>query len=372
MSNVLAVQSLGGNEREGERFRKASEESFRRFRWEWFLVLTYRQAFSLALLLSQVVFFIVMAGRVIDGTFTAGDYFVLTYYFFVLSATFGAWGFMYTEWQRDIAGMRRVFFLMDLPAEKARDGVELDRIKRGVEMKGAGLVYPDGRRALRNVDLEARIGEIVAFVGPTGAGKTSLAYMVPAFVQATEGAASVDGVDLKDVSVESLRDQVSYVFQETQLFSDSILENIRYGNPAATEAQVERAARVAGAHDFIAALPDGYRTNLGTVTSKLSVGQKQRIAIARGLVRDARVLILDEPTSALDPETEAYLVNALHEAAKDRLVIVIAHRLSTIAHADRIYFLEEGEVRESGSHEQLMAVPDGRYREYVSLQAGAA
>ena len=371
MSNVLAVQSLGGNEREARRFRKASEESFRRFRWEWFLVLTYRQVFSLALLLSQIVFFIVVAGRVIDGTLTAGDYFVLQYYFFVLSATFGAWGFMYTEWQRDIAGMRRVFFLMDLPAEKARDGVGLDRIKHGVEMKGGGLVYPDGRRALRDVDLEARIGEIVAFVGPTGAGKTSLAYMVPAFVQATEGTVSIDGVDLKDVSVESLREQVSYVFQETQLFSDSILENIRYGNPAATEAQVERAARTAGAHDFIAALPDGYRTNLGTVTSKLSVGQKQRIAIARGLLRDARILILDEPTSALDPETEAYLVDALHEAAKDRLVIIIAHRLSTIAHADRIYFLEEGEVRESGSHEQLMAIPDGRYREYVSLQAGS-
>ncbi len=371
MSNVLAVQSLGGNERESRRFRRASEESFKRFRTEWFLVLTYRQVFSLALLLSQVLFFIVMAGRVIDGTFTAGDYFVLTYYFFVLSATFGAWGFMYTEWQRDIAGMRRVFFLMDLPAEKVRDGVQLDRIKRGVEMKSVGLVYPDGRRALRNVNLEARIGEIVAFVGPTGAGKTSLAYLVPAFVQATEGTVSIDGVDLKDVSVVSLRKQVSYVFQETQLFSDSILENVRYGNPAATEAQVERAARVAGAHDFIAALPDGYRTNLGTVTSKLSVGQKQRIAIARGLLRDARILILDEPTSALDPETEAYLVDALHEAAKDKLVIIIAHRLSTIAQADRIYFLDQGEVRESGSHEELMAIPDGRYREYVSLQAGA-
>ncbi|MDE2987436.1 MAG: ABC transporter ATP-binding protein, partial [Chloroflexota bacterium] len=371
MSNVLAVQSLGGNEREGQRFRQASAESFKRFRTEWFLVLTYRQAFSLALMLGQVLFFIVMAGRVIDGTFTAGDYFVLTYYYFVLSATFGAWGFVYTEWQGYVAGMRRVFFLMDLPEEKTRDGVELDWIKRGVEMKGVGLTYPDGRRALRNVDLEARIGEIVAFVGPTGAGKTSLAYMVPAFVQATEGTVKVDGVDLKDVAVESLRKEVSYVFQETQLFSDSILENIRYGNQGATEAQVERAARTAGAHDFIAALPDGYGTNLGTVTSKLSVGQKQRIAIARGLLRDARILILDEPTSALDPETEAYLVDALHEAAKDKLVIIIAHRLSTIANADRICFLEGGEVRESGSHEELMATPDGRYREYVSLQAGS-
>ena len=134
--------------------------------------------------------------------------------------------------------------------------------------------------------------------------------------------------------------------------------------------QVEQVARVAGAHEFIQALPDGYETDLGTVTSKLSVGQKQRIAIARGLLRDARILILDEPTSALDPETEAYLVDALHQAAKNRLVIIIAHRLSTIANADRIYFLQEGEIREEGSHEELMSKPDGQYRDYVRLQAG--
>ena len=371
MSNVLAIQSLGGNKRERQRFRKASEESFRRFRIESFLKLTYQQSGSLAFMLGQVLFFVVVAGRVIDGTFTAGDYVVLNYYFFVLSATFAGMGFVYTPLQNNVAGLRRVFFLMDLPAEKTREGVELPRITRGVEMKNVGLTYPDGRQALRNIDLEARIGQIVAFVGPTGAGKTSLAYMVPAFVQPTVGTVKVDGVDLKDVSVDSLRDQVSYVFQETQLFSDSILENIRYGNRNATEAQVERAARVAGAHDFIAALPEGYRTNLGTVTSKLSVGQKQRIAIARGLLRDARILILDEPTSALDPETEAYLVDALHEAAKDKLVIIIAHRLSTIANADRIHFLEDGEIRESGSHEELMAMPDGRYRSYAALQAGA-
>ena len=371
MSNVLAIQSLGGNKRERQRFRKASEESFRRFRIESFLKLTYGQAGSLAFMLGQVLFFVVVAGRVIDGTFTAGDYVVLNYYFFVLSATFAGMGFVYTPLQNNVAGLRRVFFLMDLPAEKTSEGVELPRITRGVEMKNVGLTYPDGRQALRNIDLEARIGEIVALVGPTGAGKTSLAYMVPAFVQPTVGTVKVDGVDLKDVSVDSLRDQISYVFQETQLFSDSILENIRYGNRNATEGQVERAARVAGAHDFIAALPEGYRTNLGTVTSKLSVGQKQRIAIARGLLRDARILILDEPTSALDPETEAYLVDALHEAAKDKLVIIIAHRLSTIANADRIHFLEDGEIRESGSHEELMAMPEGRYRSYATLQAGA-
>jgi len=243
MSNVLAIQSLGGNKRERQRFRKASEESFRRFRIESFLKLTYGQAGSLAFMLGQVLFFVVVAGRVIDGTFTAGDYVVLNYYFFVLSATFAGMGFVYTPLQNNVAGLRRVFFLMDLPAEKTSGGVELPRITRGVEMKNVGLTYPDGRQALRNIDLKARIGQIVAFVGPTGAGKTSLAYMVPAFVQPTVGTVKVDGVDLKDVSVDSLRDQISYVFQETQLFSDSILENIRYGNRNATEGQVERAAR---------------------------------------------------------------------------------------------------------------------------------
>jgi ABC-type multidrug transport system fused ATPase/permease subunit len=159
------------------------------------------------------------------------------------------------------------------------------------------------------------------------------------------------------------------VFQETQLFSDSILDNIRYGNPTASREEVERAAHTAGAHGFISDLPDGYETLLGTVTSKISVGQKQRIAIARGLLKPASVLILDEPTSALDPETESYLVQALHEAAKDKLVVIIAHRLSTIVNAGKIVFLEAGRVVEQGTHEQLMTVESGHYRAFVELQS---
>ena len=142
------------------------------------------------------------------------------------------------------------------------------------------------------------------------------------------------------------------------------------GNPAASMQEVQAVARTAGAHDFISALPEGYKTNLGTITSKLSVGQKQRISIARGLLKESRILILDEPTSALDPETESYLIDALHHAAEKKLVVIIAHRLSTITHADRIYFLENGMIKESGSHEALMSAQDGRYRNYVELQAG--
>ncbi|MGI9273002.1 MAG: ABC transporter ATP-binding protein [Woeseiaceae bacterium] len=372
MSNVLAVQSMGGNKRESNRFNNASNESFKQFRSQVFAQLSMGLMGNLAFLAGQVAFFVLMGGYVIDGTFTAGDYFVANYYFFVLSAVCFGFGTVYSELQPDVAGVARVFRILDTPAEKTRDGVELATIQDGLVMENVGLTYPDGRRALSDVNLRAKVGEIVALVGATGAGKTTLAYLIPALLQATEGKVAIDGVDLKNVSVGSLRKQVSYVFQETQLFSDSIFDNIRYGNPSATLEEVEAVARTAGAHDFISALPEGYDTNLGTVTSKLSVGQKQRISIARGLLRESRILILDEPTSALDPKTEEYLVDALHEAAKEKLVIVIAHRLSTISNADKIYFLEAGEVLESGSHEQLMSEPQGHYRKFVDLQSGGA
>jgi len=370
MSNVLAIQSLGGNKRESQRFADASNESFKRFRSEALIKLIYGHAGALSFMIGQIIYFILIAGHVIDGTFTAGDYFVAFYYFFVLSAVFYSFGFLYTELQGFIAGLARVFNLLDLPPEKSIEGVDMSEIKEGLRIENVGLTYPDGRIALRDINLEAKLGEIIALVGPTGAGKTSLAYLVPAFIQSTQGRVSIDGVDLKNVSVASLRKQVSYVFQETQLFSDSIVDNIRYGNRSATFDEVVAATKSAGAHDFIMELPEGYETNLGTVTSKLSVGQKQRISIARGLIRQSRILILDEPTSALDPETESYLIESLHEAAKEKLVIIIAHRLSTIAQADRIYFLEAGKIVESGSHEQLMSNSDGQYRKYVELQAG--
>jgi ABC-type multidrug transport system fused ATPase/permease subunit len=258
---------------------------------------------------------------------------------------------------------------MDLPTESARAGLSLGRITNGIEFRNVSYDYPDGRRALEDVNLTANVGEIMALVGPTGAGKTTLAYLVPGFYDATEGEVMIDGHNVNDISLQNLRSQVSYVFQETQLFSDSILDNIRYGNTEASQEDVERVAKIAGAHDFITSLPNGYHSKLGTVTSKLSVGQKQRISIARGLLKDASVLILDEPTSALDPETETYLVNSLHEAAKDKLVIIIAHRLSTIAHADNIVFLENGQIMEQGSHQQLLENADGYYSRFVALQS---
>ena len=369
MSNVLAVQSLGGNKRERQRFRGHSDESFKRFRAEVLVRVLYGVANGMARVLMGLIAFYFISSRVIEGVLTPGDYGVLFFYYAWLSGAVTALPYLWIRLQADIPGIRRVFFLMDLPSETARQGVELTSIDNGIEMSGVSMAYPDGRVALSGVDLTLKVGEITALVGPTGAGKTSLAYLIPGFHDVSAGTISIDAREIADISLKSLRGQVSYVFQETQLFSDSILDNIRYGKPDATREEIEKAARIAGAHDFITMLPEGYETKLGTVTSKISVGQKQRIAIARGLIKPASVLILDEPTSALDPETESYLVQALHEAAKDRLVVIIAHRLSTIANADKIVFLEEGKVLEQGTHETLMADPDSHYHRFVSLQS---
>ena len=368
MDNILAVQSLGGDDKERERFGEDSKESFKRFRFTVLVEILLANAQGLGGVLILTIAFWVVVSRVIDGDLTPGNYGSLMFYFGWMAGPAISFATLWIHLQRFAPGMRRVFALMDLPVEEDLGHLRIDTISENIAIKGAGLVYPDGRRALKDVSFEAKIGQIVAFVGPTGSGKTSLAYLLPRYHMATEGEVFIDGVDVRDVKIESLRSQITYVFQETQLFSLSIFDNICFGKPEASQTEVERVAKIAGIHDFIISLPEGYETKLGsTAVSKLSVGQKQRIAIARGLLRDSKILILDEPTSALDPETEQYLVNALKEASKDRLVIIIAHRLSTIANADKIIFLEDGVILEQGSPGELMRNEDSHYRNYVRL-----
>ncbi|MBT5817358.1 MAG: ABC transporter ATP-binding protein, partial [Proteobacteria bacterium] len=215
------------------------------------------------------------------------------------------------------------------------------------------------------------VGELVALVGPTGAGKTSLAYLIPSLLLPSSGRVFIDDHDVTDVDIDSLRQQVSYVFQEHILLSESIRGNLLLAKADATLEQMTQALTTAGCMEFIEDLPDGIDTVLGRSGDTLSVGQQQRLSIARGLVRDSSVLILDEPTAALDPRTENKLVTSLRAAAADRLVVVIAHRLSTIRRADRIVFLENGEIRDVGDHDTLMASADSPYREFVELQAGS-
>ena len=371
MSNLHAVQSLGGMDRETKRVESRSRESFRRFRHVVLANIGIGFIYQIISGLLAIFVTVFVANRIFAGVMSPGDFFVLIELALTIGGSGLALGMIWIGVQSEIAAVRRVFFFLDMEVEEPRaKGVALPAIREGVRFDRASLRYANGHPALRDVSLDLNVGELVAVVGPTGAGKTSLAYLVPAYYRPTRGRVLIDGVDIDDVDTESLRSQVSYVFQEHLLQNESIRSNLQLANPEATEDDLIRACQTAGAYDFIADLPAGLDTELGQSGDTLSVGQQQRLCIARGLVRDTRILILDEPTAALDPQAENALVRSLRAAAAGRLVVVIAHRLSTIRRADRIVFLEDGEVRDVGTHEALMAKADGPYRRFVDLQGG--
>jgi ATP-binding cassette subfamily B protein/subfamily B ATP-binding cassette protein MsbA len=222
---------------------------------------------------------------------------------------------------------------------------------------------------LHDVDLEALPGQVVAIVGATGAGKSTLVSLVPRFFDPSSGTVSIDGSDLRDVTVASVRSSVSLVLQESFLFPLSLAENIAFGRPSATAEEIEAAARAANAHAFIERLPEGYATVVGERGATLSGGERQRVAIARALLRDAPILILDEPTSALDAETEALLLEALGRLMQGRTTLIIAHRLSTIRNADTVVVLGDGRVLEHGPPDQLLAA-GGAFARLHDAQAG--
>jgi ABC-type multidrug transport system fused ATPase/permease subunit len=371
LGNIGAVQSLGGTRREQERFAERSSHTFLRERYAMLVLVVVGSIAGAAAGIAAIYVTIIISNQIIEGAMSPGDFAVLfgVYKSIVASAMY--FGAMWIKLQETIAAVRRVFFFVDYESEEDRPGtVELSTISEGVRIEGVDFDYPDGHRALTNVDLELPMGELVALVGPTGAGKTTLAYLIPSLVMPTAGRVLIDGKDLAEVDLDSLRRQVTYVFQEHLLLSESIRENLLLANPEASEAEMMAALGAAGCMEFIESMPDGIDSVLGRSGDTLSVGQQQRLSIARGLVRDTRILILDEPTAALDPRTEGQLVESLRAAVKDRLVIVIAHRLSTIRRADRIVFLEDGEIRDVGNHEELMADPDSPYRTFVELQNG--
>jgi subfamily B ATP-binding cassette protein MsbA len=226
----------------------------------------------------------------------------------------------------------------------------------------------EARVVLRDIELLARPGQVVALVGPSGAGKTTLVNLIPRFYDPTEGRILIDGCDIKQVKMRSLREQIGIVPQETALFSGSVRENIAYGKLDAKQAEIESAAVAANAHDFIVAMPDGYDTVVGERGVKLSGGQRQRVAIARAILKNSRILILDEATSSLDSESEQAVQEALDRLMRDRTTFVIAHRLSTITNADWIVVLDGGRVVEQGTHAELLSRNGGLYRRMYALQ----
>jgi len=258
----------------------------------------------------------------------------------------------------------------DVVAEKP-GAKPLPRFSGSIEFSGVCFAYEgdgeDAREILRNINLEVRRGEVLAIVGSSGAGKSTLVHLIPRFFDVTAGSILIDGHDVRDVTLASLRAQVGIVTQETVLFNDTVRNNIAYGQPHVPQKEVEAAARAALAHDFILALPAGYDTVIGERGVRLSGGERQRLAIARALLKNAPILILDEATSALDSESESLVQAALHNLMSGRTVFVIAHRLSTVRRADRIVVIENGTIADIGAHEELMTKL-GTYRRLYELQ----
>jgi subfamily B ATP-binding cassette protein MsbA len=273
--------------------------------------------------------------------------------------------------QQAIAASERIFEMLDTHTEvqELGDAPALAPFRRAIEFRDVGFAYDEGPgRILRGVSFTIGAGQMVAIVGRSGAGKTTLVNLLPRFYDVTSGAILIDGVDLRHVTLKSLRQQIGIVTQETVLFDDTIANNIAYGSSNASRDQVEHAARAANAHDFIVALPRGYETMIGERGQRLSGGQRQRLAIARALLKNAPILVLDEATSALDSESELLVQEALANLMLNRTSFVIAHRLSTIHRADAIIVLERGRVIEMGQHDELLAREDGTYSTLYQMQ----
>jgi len=317
-----------------------------------------------------VTFIIWFGGyEVVNGVLTAGSLIAFLTYAVNLANPVKRLSRVYGTVQRAMAAADRVFEVLDID-EKIKDkedAIELPQIEGRVAFEKVSFAYKKDHPALREVSLEAEPGEMIAIVGPSGAGKSTIANLIPRFYDVMAGAIRIDGVDIRDVRLDSLREQIGIVPQETMLFSGTVAFNIRYGRLDATEAEIVAAAKAANAHEFIMGLPEGYDTKIGERGSSLSGGQRQRISIARAILKNPRVLILDEATSALDTESEKVVQAALDKLMLGRTSFVIAHRLSTILQADSIVVLEDGQVKERGTHEELL-VQGGLYKKLYDIQ----
>ena len=359
------VKAFAAEEMEAEKFAEGNE-AFQRIKKQTYHFMALFQS-STRLFDGLMYLVVVLAGGlfVINRYITPGDLVAYVLYVSTLIATIRRIVEFAEQFQRGMTGIERFFEIMDAPVEieDAKDAVQLKVSDGRIELNDVSFEYPDDHnQVLRHLSLSIAPGERVALVGPSGGGKTTLCNLIPRFYDVTDGSICIDGQDIRSVTLKSLRESIGIVQQDVYLFSGTVAENIAYGREGASRREIEEAARLAGADEFVRELRDGYDTYVGERGVKLSGGQKQRISIARVFLKNPKLLILDEATSALDNESELLVGKSLELLAKGRTTITIAHRLTTIRHYDRILVLEGDGIAESGSHEALLKKQGIYYR----------
>ena len=369
VASARVIKSFVREDYEVDRFDVENRANFRANMKNAQLMATLTPVVELVAAIGVTMIIWYGGNNVINGTITAGSLVAFLTYAVNISNPIKRLTRVIGNIQKALAAAQRVFMIIDMPEEiaESKDAKQLPEVSGKVEFQNVSFAYNDKGNVITDLSFSVKPGEVIAIVGPSGAGKSTIANLLPRFYDVNKGDIKIDGHSVREVTLDSLREQVGIVPQETMLFNGSVYNNILYGRLDATKEEIEAAAKAANAHDFIMQLTDGYETKLGDRGVNLSGGQRQRIAIARAILKNPRILILDEATSALDTESERVVQEALDRLMVGRTSFVIAHRLSTVKNADKILVLEKGNLVESGTHDELLAL-DGLYAHLYKIQ----